>query len=155
MGLLTMSDHTEAGTTGSSAWRGRTAPTPNTLLSPRQPRWSRWRYPRRGGGRPGTRLPIPAVTALRTARPLRGHRRSARRGRGRDRRVGGHAVQIARSRGAHVIATGRGDADEARRLGSGEVFDSLTVDVIDALHAHHPDGVDAVLDLVNGRSHPQ
>jgi NADPH:quinone reductase len=59
-------------------------------------------------------------------------------------------VQMARSRGAHVIATVRGDADEARRLGAEEVYDSQAVDVIDALRAAHPDGADAVLDLVNG-----
>jgi len=64
--------------------------------------------------------------------------------------VGGYAVQMARSRGAHVIATVRGDADEARRLGAEEVYDTNAVDVIDALRRSHPDGVDAVLDLVNG-----
>jgi NADPH:quinone reductase-like Zn-dependent oxidoreductase len=64
--------------------------------------------------------------------------------------VGGYAVQMARSRGAHVIATVRGDADEARRLGAQEVYDTKAVDVIDALRASHPDGVDAILDLVNG-----
>jgi NADPH2:quinone reductase len=64
--------------------------------------------------------------------------------------VGGYAVQMARARGAHVIATVRGDADEARRLGADEVYDTKTVDVVDALRASHPDGVDAVLDLVNG-----
>jgi NADPH:quinone reductase-like Zn-dependent oxidoreductase len=64
--------------------------------------------------------------------------------------VGGYAVQMARSRGAHVIATVRGDADEARRLGAEEVYDTNAVDVIDALRRAHPDGVDAVVDLVNG-----
>ena len=64
--------------------------------------------------------------------------------------VGGYAVQMARSRGAHVIATVRGDDGEARRLGAGEVHDSKAVDVIDALHAAHPGGVDAVLDLFSG-----
>ena len=64
--------------------------------------------------------------------------------------VGGYAVQIARSRGAHVIATVRGDAGEARRLGAEEVHDSQAGDVIDALRAAHPGGVDAVLDLVSG-----
>src|ERR1700722_13745935 len=57
---------------------------------------------------------------------------------------------MARSRGAHVIATVRGDADEARRLGAEEVYDSQAADVIDAMHADHPDGVDAVLDLFSG-----
>jgi NADPH2:quinone reductase len=64
--------------------------------------------------------------------------------------VGGYAVQMAKARGAHVIATVRGDADEARRLGAEEVYDSLTTDVIAAIKAKHPQGVDAVLDVVNG-----
>ena len=57
---------------------------------------------------------------------------------------------MARARGAHVIATVRGDADEARRLGAEEVYDTKDGDVVSALHAAHPNGVDAVLDLVNG-----
>jgi NADPH:quinone reductase-like Zn-dependent oxidoreductase len=64
--------------------------------------------------------------------------------------VGGYAVQMAKARGAHVIATVRGDADEARRLGAQEVYDSQTADVIAAIKAKHPQGVDAVLDVVNG-----
>jgi len=64
--------------------------------------------------------------------------------------VGGYAVQIARSRGAHVIATVRGDSDEARRLGAEEVYDTNAVDVLSAVRSAHPDGVDAVLDLVSG-----
>jgi NADPH:quinone reductase-like Zn-dependent oxidoreductase len=63
--------------------------------------------------------------------------------------VGGYAVQMARARGAHVIATVRGDADEARHLGAEEVYDTKAIEVIDALRTSHPDGVDAVLDLVN------
>jgi NADPH2:quinone reductase len=64
--------------------------------------------------------------------------------------VGGFAVQMARARGANVIATVRGDADEARRLGAEEVYDAKSVDVVASIHAAHPDGVEAVLDLVNG-----
>ena len=56
---------------------------------------------------------------------------------------------MALSRGAHVIATVRGDADEARRLGAQEVYDTKAVDVIYALRVSHPEGFDAVLDLVN------
>ena len=67
-------------------------------------------------------LPIPAITALGSLELL----------------------------GVHVSATVRGDADEARRLGAEEVYDTKAVDVVDALRASHPDGVDAVLDLVNG-----
>ena len=47
--------------------------------------------------------------------------------------VGGYAVQMALSRGAYVIATVRGDAEEARRLGAEDVYDTNTTDVIDAL----------------------
>ena len=95
-------------------------------------------------------LPTPAVTALRTVDVLEVTGCQHVVVMGATGGVGGYAVQMAHSRGAHVIATVRGDADEARRLGAEEVYDSLAVDVIDALHADHPDGVDAVLDLVNG-----
>jgi NADPH:quinone reductase-like Zn-dependent oxidoreductase len=63
--------------------------------------------------------------------------------------VGGYAVQIAKHRGAHVIATVRSGADEARRLGANEVFESGSGDVVAAILAAHPDGVDAVLDNVS------
>jgi len=55
---------------------------------------------------------------------------------------GGYAVQMARSRGAHVIATFHGDVEEARRQGTKEVYDTKAVEVIDALRVSHPDGVD-------------
>jgi NADPH:quinone reductase-like Zn-dependent oxidoreductase len=95
-------------------------------------------------------LPIPAVTALRTVDLLNVTAGQDVVVMGATGGVGGYAVQIARSRGAHVIGTVRGDADEARRLGAEEVYDSQAVDVIDALRADHPGGVDAVLDLVSG-----
>ena len=94
-------------------------------------------------------LPIPATTALRTIDLLEVTPGQQVVVMGATGGVGGYAVQMARSRGAHVIATVRGDADEARRLGAEEVYDSQAGDVIDALRAAHPDGVDAVLDLVN------
>jgi NADPH:quinone reductase-like Zn-dependent oxidoreductase len=95
-------------------------------------------------------LPTAAVTALRTIDLLEvaaGERVVVM---GATGGVGGYAVQMARSRGAHVIATVRGDDGEARRLGAEEVYDSQCVDVIDALRAARPDGVDAVLDLFSG-----
>src|SRR5580692_6704889 len=95
-------------------------------------------------------LPIPATTALRTIDLLEVTAGQQVVVMGATGGVGGYAVQMARSRGAHVIATVRGDADEARRLGAEEVYDASSVDVIDALHRSHPYGVDAVLDLVNG-----
>jgi len=95
-------------------------------------------------------LPIAAITALGSLELLgvtAGQRLIVM---GATGGVGGYAVQMARSRGAHVIATVRGDVDEARRLGAEEVYDTKVVEVIDALRASHPQGVDAVLDLVNG-----
>jgi len=95
-------------------------------------------------------LPIPAITALGSLELLGLTARQRLVVMGATGGVGGYAVQMARSRGAHVIATVRGDAGEARRLGAEEVYDSQAVDVIEALRAAHPDGADAVLDLVNG-----
>ena len=95
-------------------------------------------------------LPTPGVTALGALDLLgvsAGHHLVVM---GATGGVGGYAVQMACSRGAHVIATVRGDADEARRLGAEEVYDTEAVDAINAMRASHPDGVDAVLDLVNG-----
>ena len=95
-------------------------------------------------------LPIPAITALGSLELLGVTAEQHLVVMGATGGVGGYAVQMARYRGAHVIATVRGDADEARRLGAEEVYDTKAVDVIDALRSSHPNGVDAVLDLVNG-----
>src|SRR3984957_339623 len=96
-------------------------------------------------------LPIPALTALRTVELLEVTAGQHVVVMGATGGVGGYAVQMARSRGAHVIATVRGDADTARLLGAEEGYDTDTGDVIAALRAAHPDGADAVLDLVNGK----
>ena len=95
-------------------------------------------------------LPIPAITALGSLELMKMTAGQLIVVMGATGGVGGYAVQMARSRGAHVIATVRGDDGEARRLGAEEVYDTKKVDVIDALRTAHPDGVDAVFDLVNG-----
>jgi NADPH:quinone reductase-like Zn-dependent oxidoreductase len=95
-------------------------------------------------------LPTPAVTALSAVDLLQVSAGQHVVVMGATGGVGGYAVQIARSRGAHVIATVRGDADEAHRLGADEVYDTQATDVIAALRAARPDGADAVLDLVSG-----
>src|SRR6476646_6447682 len=77
-------------------------------------------------------LPIPAITALGSLELLGVTAGQHLVVMGATGGVGGYAVQMARSRGAHVIATVRGDADEARR-GAEEVYDSKAVDVIDVL----------------------
>jgi len=95
-------------------------------------------------------LPIPAITALRSLELLgvtTGQRLVVMGAAGT---VGGYTVQMARDHGVHVIATVRGSADEARRIGAEEVYDTKAGDVFDALRSSHPDGADAVLDLVNG-----
>ena len=94
-------------------------------------------------------LPIAAITALRSLELLGvtpGQRLVVL---GATGAVGGYTVQMARDRGAHVIGTVRGDVDEARRVGAEEVYDTKAADVFDAVRTSHPDGVDAVLDLVN------
>ena len=72
--------------------------------------------------------------------------------------VGGYTVQMAAShRARRTYATVRGAVDEARCLGAEEVYDTEAVDVVGALRACHPNGIDAVLDLVEraGRDPPR
>jgi NADPH:quinone reductase-like Zn-dependent oxidoreductase len=64
--------------------------------------------------------------------------------------VGSLAVQIARDRGAQVIGTGGAASEEfARSLGVNEFIAYDRSDVVEAVKNAHPEGVDAVLDLVN------
>ncbi|MGW7104099.1 NADP-dependent oxidoreductase [Streptomyces sp. NPDC054838] len=66
--------------------------------------------------------------------------------------VGSFAVQLAAARGARVIAVAAaGDHAYVRDLGAAETVDYHTVDVARAVRAAHPGGVDAALDLVDGR----
>jgi NADPH:quinone reductase-like Zn-dependent oxidoreductase len=67
--------------------------------------------------------------------------------------VGSFAVQIARSLGAHVIATGRpGEEEEhVRAMGADETVDWSAGDTAVAVRERHPGGVEAVLDLVSDR----
>jgi NADPH:quinone reductase len=61
-------------------------------------------------------LPVPALTALGSLELMsvtKGQRLVVM---GATGGVGGYAVQMARARDAHVVATVRGDSDEARRL---------------------------------------
>jgi NADPH2:quinone reductase len=63
--------------------------------------------------------------------------------------VGSFAVQLAAQAGAHVIATARAE-DHAylRALGAGELVDR-DGDVAAAVRASHPDGIDALIDLIS------
>jgi NADPH:quinone reductase-like Zn-dependent oxidoreductase len=64
--------------------------------------------------------------------------------------VGSFAVQIARDRGAHIIGTARStNAETAISLGVDEFVAYDACDVAAAVKVAHPDGVDALLDLVD------
>jgi len=69
--------------------------------------------------------------------------------------VGHLAVQIARHLGADVVGTaGAANQDFVRSLGA-EAVDYGAGDVTAAVRALHPDGVDAVLDMVGGAGQDQ
>ncbi len=64
--------------------------------------------------------------------------------------VGAFVVQLAAARGATVIATARPDeVGYVRDLGATETIDYTAGALADAVHSGQPDGVDAVIDLVN------
>jgi NADPH:quinone reductase-like Zn-dependent oxidoreductase len=64
--------------------------------------------------------------------------------------VGQSAVQFAAATGAHVIATGPGDlVDHLRDLGADEVIDFTEGPTAGQVATAHPDGIDALLDLVS------
>ncbi|MBO3744700.1 NADP-dependent oxidoreductase [Streptosporangiaceae bacterium NEAU-GS5] len=64
--------------------------------------------------------------------------------------VGSYAVQLAKARGATVVATGTAaDADRLTTLGASSVIDFTTESVADQVAAAYPDGVDALIDLVS------
>lgn len=63
--------------------------------------------------------------------------------------VGSLATQLAAATGIRVVATARADArDWIRGLGAAETVDYAERGLGDALEATHPEGVDALLDLV-------
>jgi NADPH:quinone reductase-like Zn-dependent oxidoreductase len=65
--------------------------------------------------------------------------------------VGSIAVQLAAQRGATVIATARSGEQEAfvRSLGAAETVDYTAGDVVEAMRARYPGGIDSLIDLVN------
>jgi NADPH:quinone reductase-like Zn-dependent oxidoreductase len=66
--------------------------------------------------------------------------------------VGMFAAQIARARGAEVIGTAHsGKEDVARSFGAQEVISYDQADLLQALEKSHPDGVDAIIDMVSDR----
>ena len=69
---------------------------------------------------------------------------------GADGGVGSYAVQLATKRGATVIATAKpGDEQRLRELGAVETIDYTQLNIAAAVRERHPDGLDALIDLVN------
>jgi NADPH:quinone reductase-like Zn-dependent oxidoreductase len=66
--------------------------------------------------------------------------------------VGSYALQLAARRGARVIATAR-QANEAfaRDLGATETVDHTRRDLLNAVRMIHPDGIEAIIDVVSKR----
>ncbi len=64
--------------------------------------------------------------------------------------VGSYAIQLAARRDARVIATARRENEAfARELGAAETIDHTRKDLVNAVRAAHPDGIEAVIDVVS------
>jgi NADPH:quinone reductase-like Zn-dependent oxidoreductase len=64
--------------------------------------------------------------------------------------VGSYAVQLASRRGARVIATARqANRAFARGLGATETIDHTRTNLLDAVRAAHPGGIEAIIDVVS------
>jgi NADPH:quinone reductase-like Zn-dependent oxidoreductase len=64
--------------------------------------------------------------------------------------IGGYATQLIAGAGVRVIAAAIGDeADYVRELGASDVIDYRRQDVVEAVRAAHPDGIDALIDTVS------
>ena len=106
--------------------------------------------PERASDPLGASLGIPALTAHRCL--LRGWRRSAAgrcSSRGGAGAVGHAAIELARWRGAHVVATVSSDekAELARAAGAHEVVNYRRGDAAEAIRAAAPAGVDRVVEV--------
>ena len=67
--------------------------------------------------------------------------------------TGTFAVQLAAHLGAHVIVTASSrNHSYLQMLGAGELIDYTQTDFANAVHAAHPEGIDAVLDCVGGET---
>ncbi|EFH84515.1 NADP-dependent oxidoreductase [Ktedonobacter racemifer] len=67
--------------------------------------------------------------------------------------TGTFAVQLAARVGAHVMVTARSEHHPyLQQLGASELIDYTQTDFAEAVHAAHPEGIDAVLDCVGGET---
>lgn len=66
--------------------------------------------------------------------------------------VGSFLVQMAARHCEKVIATARTDAEEyVRKLGASQVIDYTKRDIWSTVRSEHPDGIDAIIDVVSSR----
>lgn len=99
-------------------------------------------------------LPTPALTALASLDAIALHEGDTLLVVGATGSVGRYAVQIAARRGARVIGTGRSAESVARliQLGAAETINYSQTDLASAVKAAHPDGIDAIIDVVSDRA---
>jgi NADPH:quinone reductase-like Zn-dependent oxidoreductase len=102
-------------------------------------------------------LPTATVTAYQAVRALALRAGQTILVNGASGGVGQSAVQFAAGQGAVVLATAPGElAGHLRELGADDVIDFTAAPTVEQVRAAHPDGIDAVLDLVTvaGHVHP-
>lgn len=95
-------------------------------------------------------LPTPALAALAAMKAVAPQRGETVLVVGATGGVGSYVVQLAARQGAKVLATARNDTrDYVRRLGAAEVFDHTVGDLVTSVMQAHPEGIDAVVDMVS------
>jgi len=98
-------------------------------------------------------LPTPALAALTATRAVTLRDGDTLLIVGATGGVGSYAVQMAAQCGARVIATARPDAEAyVRKLGAAEVIDYTRRDLVATVQAAHPQGIDAVIDVISDRT---
>jgi NADPH:quinone reductase-like Zn-dependent oxidoreductase len=98
-------------------------------------------------------LPTPALAALTAMRAVTLQAGETLLIVGATGGVGSYAIQMAARCGARVIATARPDAETyVRQLGAVEVIDYTQRDLVATIQAAHPQGIDALIDVISDRT---
>jgi NADPH:quinone reductase len=96
-------------------------------------------------------IPLAGLTAMTILRALDLHEGQRLLIVGATGGLGLFVTQLARLRGAHVVATARAeDRDYIRSLGAEDDIDYAAGDVVTQIRNRYRDGVDAVADVING-----
>jgi NADPH:quinone reductase-like Zn-dependent oxidoreductase len=107
------------------------------------------KIPNRVSDEEAAALPTPGLTALASLDTLQVGHGTTLLINGAAGTVGSIATQLAHARGATVIATVKGDADDMRGLGADAVIDAATTDVVAEVKKTFAGGIDAVLDVAS------